>query len=1685
MRWTRTIACTLSAFVAGLLLLHGSVSAQAPPGGRGEKVQRPPFRGADPALRRGLFEAWKASRGRRDPLHAVPESIRATLATSTVGRPSLVINASGQILFSKQFPPSSCDPEPGRCGPNGRVGCAGWSSDNTYNAGDIVRPRTGNTDSVLFQAQNSGLSGGGEPNWPTTAGLTVVDGAVTWLAIGFDPTMFNGCSAMQLISRASGGAETVIAQEGDNVGGGQNLLGWGEFYAFNDNGVAAFKAPFAGILDENDEASVGLVTAGPGPGNLSVIARTGQVIGGLQVWGISPMVAINNAGQVLFDGYGQFLRAGEATWQPNTAYPSGRYVLPTAGGVLEFFAGAACTSGAVEPTWPTRTGLTVADGTCTWSNRLIDGDEQNHNLIRFTPGPGNEFLFGTGTDVGGATVTTFGEGCGFQCEYDNIDGLMNASGHTSTVVTLSTGETAAYLVTGPLAFTEVARTNGFGPGGFYFGTIHARTALNDSDSVLFLADLNSGSARTPVRERQRPSPSPAVGFGTNLIRWTPPATYDVLATEGDDIGLLEGGAATGETIDTIGYFGDINNPGNVVFQAALSSGVNALFFWDHATGFVSEIAREGNLPAQLSPEMVTLNDSNVVAFTSGNDDPESIDEGSELDMQGFHLWTKGNGVQNLIRVGDVIGGLTVSAVNAQHPNFRRRYLNQSACAAVQYFVNGVSGGATEDEGEGSGSFPDYGGIAPAGQLFASCGAVCNAPAAPVLGLNPTTAPIGANVTLTWTSTIPAGQGSYDIIKTAGGPPVTIASGIPASASATLTFNDTVVGPAGPQTFQVKAIPSCNPALATLSNTATLTVTGCLKSSPPPLLIVDKPVAPVDTIVTLTWDSPFPGFAGTYTIRFSTDGGATFQDFAAAISGNQFAFQAHYPAGTVLVFEVVADPGCGPAGVSNPSPTVSVQVVQSCPRAGDPVALIDQAQVAVGSFWSLHWTATLPVVGGVTAGIYEVRISRDNAATFQVAGTTTGTTFSGPVLPEDLGKLIFLQVIAKPSCGTGNLSDGGSNTVFFTVLPGVACAAPQAPLNVSIAAAGVSPARPPSPIEYILTSWLGPAGGPVPVRYGVRINGDPEVLTTFNSLILPPRGGRDPITAFVTAYTCGSLISAEVFGGAGTWSPTGSLGFPRQSHTATLLPDGKVLVAGGTSTPFGPAIASAEIFDPGPGSWSPTANLTTARQSHTATALSNGKVLVAGGASAGLAAGTVFQSVAGDLRAEAQLASAELFDPISKTWSAAGNLGTARAQHTATRLSNGKVLVAGGRGAGPLNSVELYDPTTGLWSSTGPLQAARLAHTATLLPNGKVLVAGGAGASGVLASAELYDPSTGTWTPTGNLGTAREGQTATLLPSGKVLVSGGDDGGAPLKGAELYDPTAGTWSATGNLGTARTQHSATLLPGGAVLAAGGSVLQGPSLKSAELYDPAAGTWSAAGSLNGAHGLHSATLLLSGSVLLAGLPDAIGPERASPTAQSATVALFLTPPGTDFTVSPNPVVGQPVTFTDTSNPQATGWLWIFDDGTTDLRQSPTHVFTTAGTHTVALDAANSAGSQTKVKSFVVSAAVAATVSREVELAAFDASDLVRRRATVALGAQGSMWLHVTTQETQETTLFLRFVDKDGALETERRLVVSPGAEAVYDMAAWGLKGTFSVEIVCDRNFSAWIVRTGRPGTKEITR
>jgi WD40 repeat protein len=324
--------------------------------------------------------------------------------------------------------------------------------------------------------------------------------------------------------------------------------------------------------------------------------------------------------------------------------------------------------------------------------------------------------------------------------------------------------------------------------------------------------------------------------------------------------------------------------------------------------------------------------------------------------------------------------------------------------------------------------------------------------------------------------------------------------------------------------------------------------------------------------------------------------------------------------------------------------------------------------------------------------------------------------------------------------------------------------------------------------------------------------------------------------------------------SGTFTATGNMQAAQTHGTATLLPDGQVLVAGGGSSP--------ELYDPKTGTWAVTGQMNIPREDATATLLPDGQVLVAGGTSA---AGTF------------AISSAELYNPATGTWTVTGSMHQGRSGlngdgASATLLPDGQVLIAGGEDAkfNLLSSAELYNPATGKFSPTGSMTTPRTGQSATLLGNGQVLIAGGTGAT---AAAELYNPASGKFTPTGSMISVHGDNVGTLLPDGDVLATG-----RAQTFAELYSPATGQWSnASAGLPVClsdeecRIFSTATLLPTGNVLVAGGLVglISNPqTTPGAMLYDPGTNTWAGTGNMTTGREGQTATLLRDGQVLMAG-------------------------------------------------------------------------------------------------------------------------------------------------------------------------------------------------------------------------
>jgi N-acetylneuraminic acid mutarotase len=326
----------------------------------------------------------------------------------------------------------------------------------------------------------------------------------------------------------------------------------------------------------------------------------------------------------------------------------------------------------------------------------------------------------------------------------------------------------------------------------------------------------------------------------------------------------------------------------------------------------------------------------------------------------------------------------------------------------------------------------------------------------------------------------------------------------------------------------------------------------------------------------------------------------------------------------------------------------------------------------------------------------------------------------------------------------------------------------------------------------------------------------------------------------------------------TWTATGSLNTARSQHTATLLTNGQVLVAGGVSA-TGAILQSAELYDPATGKWTVTGSMVSPRYAHAAVLLPNGEVLVAGG---------IIQVSSGTVTCTA---AAELYNPSTGKWASTGSMTKARGNHGTAPLPNGQVLAAGGfcyNGSNFNeydNSAELYSPVTGSWAATGNMNIGHAYVAATLLQKGQVLVAGGNATNSADGRvAELY--SNGQWTATGSLNSLRGSDTASLTGNGDVLVFGG----GPLAGAEFYNPASGGWTNTRNFGVAPPVggQTETLLSTGMVLLAGGKDRYKSIQNGAHIYSSATNAWTAASPMINARMFHTATLLSNGTLLVAG-------------------------------------------------------------------------------------------------------------------------------------------------------------------------------------------------------------------------
>ncbi len=608
--------------------------------------------------------------------------------------------------------------------------------------------------------------------------------------------------------------------------------------------------------------------------------------------------------------------------------------------------------------------------------------------------------------------------------------------------------------------------------------------------------------------------------------------------------------------------------------------------------------------------------------------------------------------------------------------------------------------------------------------------------------------------------------------------------------------------------------------------------------------------------------------------------------------------------------------------TNPSGSATVDLVltvNAAPPPGAPTIrsfTATPSTIADGSPTTLSWDVLdatdlviEPFIGGVT-GQTSLEFSPTRTTTFTLTATnalgtsTSSTTVTVTYLPpSNLRYTVNPATYVRGTPVAPNLPSWEGGVVFsFSVSPalpaglvldtatGILSGTPTA--VASAASYTVTATNPGGSTTASLSITVDEAAPPAitvqpgdqaarkgaAATFGVTATGYPPLTYQWSrggtaisgavsaSYTTPPLGAADDGASFTVTVTDGlsrSVASDPAVVLLRGFFPTGSLATGRYGHTATLLANGKVLVAGGNSGSA--SVASAEIYDPATGQFTATGSMASPRQGHAAVALASGKVLVAGGCIAGTGDCTSY------------LATAEIYDPATGAFTATGSLSGARTDFASAPLPDGRVLVAGGfrREAGTsvfLASAELFDPAAaggaGAFAATGNMAASRRYPAFASLQDGRVLVVGGVGVNGIEATAEIYDPLASAFATTGSMSSRRQWASATRLDDGQVVVAGGS-GPSLLTSAERFDPASGngTFAATGSLRVARALQTATLLPEGDVIVAGG---QGGGATT-ELYDSGAGVFSLAPPMAVARSQQTATRLADGTVLVVGGTD----------------------------------------------------------------------------------------------------------------------------------------------------------------------------------------------------------------------
>jgi len=591
-----------------------------------------------------------------------------------------------------------------------------------------------------------------------------------------------------------------------------------------------------------------------------------------------------------------------------------------------------------------------------------------------------------------------------------------------------------------------------------------------------------------------------------------------------------------------------------------------------------------------------------------------------------------------------------------------------------------------------------------------------------------------------------------------------------------------------------------------------------------------------------------------------------------------------------------------SGIGIPVQLTSLEVRPANPVIGVGAAI---SLSAIGHYnsgataevtWLATWTSSSPSNASIDSNGTAVALAQGTSTmTATYAGLTGSTvlTVIPPVITSlainpssvSVHKGLTQQLIASGSFSDGSTRDLTASVQWISSAPavvgmnstGLATALNQGSATIRAVSGGISTTATITVTAHVVVSvaitpgvWSMATTGTKQLTAIATYSDGPSFdatntatwSTDFNSvatvsstgLVTASQLGSTTISAFVAnpgtiGFFGTAIVKVEFFTPGDTISA-------RVSHNSVLLRDGRVLILGGRDD-LGRLLDTAELFTPGPlgfqaafGSVSATGSMATPREGADSTLLPGGKALVVCGAGA-------------------TIANAELYNPLTGTFSLTGALNFPRFNCTATLLNTGQVLVAGGG----TWSAELYDPSTGLFTPTGAMAFSRSGHTATLLKDGRVLIVGG---GFDVKAAEIYDPAQGGFTPVGDLSVARYAATATLLPSGKVLVTGGVTGVAALATAEIFDPSTSAFYATSMpLTDARWQHTAALLGNGRVLVAGGRDFR-RGLSSVEEFDPVSETFSLAGDMvnanshdpSGTRFGHTATALANGQIVFIG-------------------------------------------------------------------------------------------------------------------------------------------------------------------------------------------------------------------------